>query len=251
MRADLKAIDPVNSIHLPGRVHRPIRLRLIVIQVHIPIHFHARCIFLHLLSPMHHILYERSNILLLAQIDRLLVLPQLPDLRTSSNVRKPVILLIDLLIDSSSDLSFQNIFAQMGLLSHWSRETAAINCLKGLDHRADCLEATSDVGLRVREISDNAVRKVEKEGFSLLAALALVQESEGLVRSAAEFNEIEFGAFEELNELLRFVLGEAALLKFDTVDLDADDEAGFWGSFARIACAVSRMILDRPFRSPP
>ena len=103
-------------------------------------------------------------------------------------------------------------------------ETDAVDCLKGVDHCADGLEAAGDVSFCFLEIGDDGLGEFEKECFAGFGAVALVCEGEFFVGSATELDEIEVVGFEAGAEFFGFFGVEAALLELDTVDLDTDNE---------------------------
>ena len=178
----------------------------------------------HGIAPMSHILHKRLFILLLRQINRLLILPDHPDLAAGSNIRDAEVTLIEPLLDRPLDLPGQDIRAQPRFLTDRSRETDAINRVEGIHHRANGLEAAGDVRFRFRQRGHDGLGEVEEEGLALLGALALVREGEGFVGSAGQLHEVEAVGFERCAEGLAFRGVEAFVLEFNAVDLDAEDE---------------------------
>lgn len=161
-----------------------------------------------------------------AQIHRLLIPPDHPDLTARSHIGDAEIILVEPLFDGALDFATQDIGAQARLLANRASETHAVDGFEGVDHGADGFEAARHVGFGPGEGGDDGFGEVEKEGFALLGAFAFVGEGEGFVGAAAELDEVELVGFEVGAEVSAFGGVEAFFLEFDAVDFDGEDEGG-------------------------
>jgi len=197
-----------------------------------------------LLSPLTHVLQESLLVVFLTEIDRILVLANLSDLRAGRNVGEAKVVLVQSHLDRALDLAVEDVLAQVKLLADGSGETYTIDCVESLDHGADSLEATREVGLGVLERRSDEVGKLQKECLPLLRALALVSKSERLVGTSAQLDKVEFVRLKHLTQFLGLLWVEPLVLELDTVELDSNDKVGldpladFLCDFESEACAV-------------
>jgi hypothetical protein len=121
-----------------------IRLSLHALDINITVHIYARSILLHLLSSSSHILRERLQILLFAQVDWLFVVANLFDLSACCNICETKIVLVQLLVDCASDL---DILTEMEFLAHGPCKANSIHGFQSLDHSSNGAQTTGDISL--------------------------------------------------------------------------------------------------------
>lgn len=198
----------------------------------------------HLLCPLAHILHEVLLVLLVAHVNRLLVLGNLANLGTSNNVGDTEVVVVRTLLDGTLNLASEDVLAEARLLAQRTSKTDTINRLQRVGHGANSLETTSNVDLGLCQGRSDQVRELHEEALTLLGALALVAESEVLVGTTAQLDKVELVVLKHLAQLLGLLRVEALVLELDTVQLDTEDEVGrctladFVGDFDDQAGAV-------------
>jgi len=110
------------------------------------------------------------------QINRLLILPNLPNEASSCDIRYTKVLIIESLLNGAFDFAGKKIVGKTGFFADGAGETDAVDGVEGFDHRADGFEAAGDVGFGLIEGGDDGFGEVEEKGFALLGAVALVGE---------------------------------------------------------------------------
>nr|POE75591.1 nmra-like family domain-containing protein 1 [Quercus suber] len=227
-------------------IHGTIWTRRHALDIHKPV-FRSIRVLRHRLSPLSKILHESVQIRLDAQIDRLLILADLPDLRAGGHIGGAEVVLVQALLDRALDLAVEDVLAQARFLRDGPREPDAVDGLQRGDHGADGLEAAGDVHLGLAERGRDQVGELEEEGLALLGALALVHERQALVRAAAELDEVEAVLLEQRAHLLGLVGAEAVVLELDAVELDGQDEVGVGARAHRLPDLEdeARAVLER------
>lgn len=179
------------------------------------------------LTPSLHILHKRIQIALVAEINRLLVLTNLSDLRTNRNVGQAEVNVIDFEVDGAGDLAIKDILWQAGFLADWASDSDTADGVEGLGHGADGLENSDDVCLGFGEGLDDLLCELDEERFTLLGGFSLVAKSQRLVGSTRNLDIIESGLLQSLAELLCLLRRESLVLELDGVDLDTNYKAAW------------------------
>lgn len=165
------------TIHLSG--NNTVRHSLGGLQINITVLLELS-ISTEALEPSAHVLLEGLQVLRLAQIDRLLVLAHLANLRAGRHVRDAEVVVVHLHLDGARNAAAQNVLAQARLLADGARKAHAVHGVEGVHHGAHGLEAAGHVYLRLGEGGRDGVGELEEEGFTLLGGFALVAEGQGL-----------------------------------------------------------------------
>ena len=117
-----------------------------------------------------------------AQINRLLVLANLPDKGACHHHRELEVQIVEALLDGAFDTAGEDIIGEAGFLADGAAETDAVDGFQRFDHCADGLEAAGDVSFGLVEGGNDGFGEVEEEGFALFSAVAFVLE--GLLRAS-------------------------------------------------------------------
>lgn len=182
------------------------------------------CVLAPDILPLVQVFGELLDGLFVTRIDGLLILAHLAYLRAGQKVGDDKVVLIDDGMNGPAHFAIQHELWKVKVLGHRTGKSNAVNRGKSVVHGAHGAETTSDVGLGLLQWLDDCLGKVEEETLTLASRFALVSEAQALIRASGKFHKVEARVLESLAERASLLGRETSGLKFDRVDLDAEDK---------------------------